>query len=315
MDLSRGITEGISITSILKPRANPRRFTESVDDLISSLQKEGLLQPIIVRPKNGRFELVAGSRRLEACRKLGWRKIQCHILDLTDREAFEVAIAENVARENLDPLEEANSFQEYVSKYGWGSEKDLARIIGKSPAYVSRRLRLLKLKPAELAKLFRRRKNVSLFEELMAVNDDSLRTELIDLSDKLQISSKELRRLRKGAVLKSSADYHIQHFDEETLEEREYRSIKLAIQKTVVALRLALYRLDEVIENVGADRWILAEVLMQQRLVLHSQIDAVMNLTKRMKKLSIVSIAESNSRPIRQTKRGRLLESSPLSVR
>jgi ParB family chromosome partitioning protein len=91
-----------------------------------------LLQPIIVRPKDDHFQIIAGNRRYEACKRLGLKKILCHIVELDDKEAFEVSIAENVQRKNLTPIDEAKTFQSYASKFGWGGMSDLARKIGKS---------------------------------------------------------------------------------------------------------------------------------------------------------------------------------------
>jgi ParB family transcriptional regulator, chromosome partitioning protein len=106
-------------------------------ELINSIHEKGLLQPIIVRPKGDRFEVVAGNRRLEACRKLKHRKIKAMILEIDDKTAYEIAITENVQRRTLDPLEEAPAFKKYCDEYGWGSQSELARKIGKSQEFVS----------------------------------------------------------------------------------------------------------------------------------------------------------------------------------
>ena len=81
--------------------------------MISILEK-GLLQPIIVRMINDNinYEIVAGYRRYSACKKLGWKKIPCQIVDLTDMEAFEILIVENVQRKTLNPIDEAKAFKE-----------------------------------------------------------------------------------------------------------------------------------------------------------------------------------------------------------
>jgi ParB family transcriptional regulator, chromosome partitioning protein len=76
---------------------------------------------------------------------LGWRKIICHILEIGDKDAFEISLIENIHRKSLDPLEEAEAFKEYVISFGWGGISDLAAKIGKSISYVDRRIRLLRL--------------------------------------------------------------------------------------------------------------------------------------------------------------------------
>jgi ParB family transcriptional regulator, chromosome partitioning protein len=243
--------------------------------------QQGLLQPILVRSTGESFELVAGSRRLAACRQLGWRKIPAQIVELSDQEAFEIALTENIARKSMDPVEEALAFRDYIKKFGWGSEADLARKLGKSPSYVSRRLKLLTLPEKYLDEILRRRNNPSLAQEILSVDDNFLKQELLALSSEIGLSSKEVRRINQQS--RSEKEQFNWLKSDISAEDRKARVTKRAVQRAVVALRLAMHRLDEVIETVGDDDWILKEILMQQRQALHSQIDLVCNLTKRIK--------------------------------
>src|SRR5215210_3346602 len=88
-------------------------------DLESSIIEHGLLQPIIIRTVDNYFEVVSGNRRYVACKRLGWRKITCHVAELDDKTAFEVLLTENIQRKTLDPLEEAKAFKLYVHEYGF----------------------------------------------------------------------------------------------------------------------------------------------------------------------------------------------------
>jgi ParB family chromosome partitioning protein len=279
LETARSVSEEISIGSISKPSFKVRGDPGNVRRLAASILREGLLEPIIVRPKDGSFELVAGARRLAACRLLGWRKINCQIIELDDQEALEAAIAENVARKTLDPLEEARSFEEYTKRYGWGSQAALAEKIGKSPYYVSRRLRLLKLPETELKELLRRRNNPSMVAELLAIEDDELRDQMIELSTNSLVSSKDLRRMRKIVETPRS-----EWLDTDSASDLKNRRVKNAIQKSVVALRIALHRMDNILDNLGGEDWILREILIQQRQALHSQIDLFINLMKKVEK-------------------------------
>ena len=101
-------------------------------ELTSSIRQQGLLEPIVVRPLDDGFEVVAGNRRLDACKKAGMRKISCNILYLSDKEAYEVSLIENVQHKTLDAIEEAEAFKSYVEEYGYGGESELASRIGKS---------------------------------------------------------------------------------------------------------------------------------------------------------------------------------------
>jgi len=97
------------------------------------------------------FEIVAGHRRYHACRSLRWRFIACKIREMSDKQAFEIQLTENIQRKTMDPIEEAEACRKYVIDFGCGGVCDLAKKIGKSEEYVSHRIHLLKL-PDEIKK-------------------------------------------------------------------------------------------------------------------------------------------------------------------
>src|ERR671919_1980888 len=145
------------------------RFQRTSDEdncLISSIKDHGLLQPILIRPFEQGFEIVAGHRRFQACRSLRWRFIPCKIRDLTDKEAFEIQLTENMQRKSMDPVEEAEAFRRYVVDFGWGGVTELASKIGKSEEYVSHRIQLLKLPTDIKEQIIRSNINVSQALEL-----------------------------------------------------------------------------------------------------------------------------------------------------
>ena len=76
--------------------------------------------------EDGEYEIVAGTRRYNACKMLGWRKILSHVVELDDKDAFEVSLIENIHSKNLNSIEEARAFQDYVTNYGWGGISELA---------------------------------------------------------------------------------------------------------------------------------------------------------------------------------------------
>lgn len=98
------------------------------------------MEPLVVRPVEGWFEVVAGHRRLEACRLLNMRRVPCHIVSMDDKQAYETSLVENMQRQNLNALEEAVAFRRYVEEFGYGGISELARRIGKSQSYVIRRV-------------------------------------------------------------------------------------------------------------------------------------------------------------------------------
>jgi ParB family transcriptional regulator, chromosome partitioning protein len=141
-----GSLEDLNISDITLPTNQLRRNMNNLEELAESIRKIGLLQPIIVRSNNSEnFEIVAGNRRFSACKKLGLRKIPCHIVELDDKSAFEVSVIENVQRRTLNPIDEGLAFKKYVNEFGWGSVSELSQKLSKSKSYVCKRIKLTQL--------------------------------------------------------------------------------------------------------------------------------------------------------------------------
>jgi len=130
----------------LRPSPNqPRRaFNEdAIGELAASIKARGLLQPILARPLGeGLYEIVAGERRWRAAQKAGLHDVPVIIRELTDEEAAEIALIENVQRVDLNPVEEARAYQRLSEVYG-RSQEEIARVVGKSRSHVANTLRLL----------------------------------------------------------------------------------------------------------------------------------------------------------------------------
>jgi ParB family chromosome partitioning protein len=131
---------------------NPRRiFAEAeLDELSASIRERGIIQPILVRSERGttdRYEIVAGERRWRAAQRAGLHDVPIVLLEVSDREALELAIIENVQRADLNALEEAAGYQALMDEFSH-SQDDVAKIVGKSRSHVANTLRLLKLSDA-----------------------------------------------------------------------------------------------------------------------------------------------------------------------
>ncbi|RAI40654.1 ParB/RepB/Spo0J family partition protein, partial [Rhodoplanes roseus] len=128
---------------------NPRRtFAEAeLAELADSIRARGLIQPIVVRPVKGAadaYEIIAGERRWRASQRAALHEVPVVVLDVTDSEALELAIIENVQRADLDALEEAAGYQALLDSFGYAQD-DVAKTVGKSRSHVANTLRLLKL--------------------------------------------------------------------------------------------------------------------------------------------------------------------------
>jgi len=132
--------------------ANPRNPRKScseigIDELTESVRARGIVQPLLVRPVPGRpnaYEIIAGERRWRAAQKAGLHEVPVVVREVTDQEALELAIIENVQRADLNPIEEALGYDQLVAEFSY-SQSELAKVIGKSRSHVANTMRLLKL--------------------------------------------------------------------------------------------------------------------------------------------------------------------------
>jgi len=144
-------TSGLSVQRVPLDRVRPCPFQprkefprETLQELADSIREQGIIQPLLVRAKADHFELIAGERRWRAAQLLALKEVPVIVRQADDREVLELALIENLQRENLNPLEEAQGYAELVEKFQLRQE-DVALKVGKSRALVANALRLLKL--------------------------------------------------------------------------------------------------------------------------------------------------------------------------
>ena len=143
-------SEKIQMVNIemLKPgRFQPRRVfnEEALTDLVKSIQKKGVLQPLLVRPYSmGGYEIIAGERRYRASQTAGLKQIPVIIKDFNDKDTLEVALIENLQREDLNPLEEAEAYIRLLKDFQY-TQESLAEVLGKSRSYIANMMRLVEL--------------------------------------------------------------------------------------------------------------------------------------------------------------------------
>jgi ParB family chromosome partitioning protein len=138
------------IEEIRPNRSQPRKTfaNEKLEELAASIREKGIIQPLVVRRKTDHYELIAGERRWRAAQKAGLREVPVVILDVSDGAALELALIENIQREDLNAVEEAEAYQALLDNFGL-SQEELARRVSKERSTVANSLRLLKL-PAEI---------------------------------------------------------------------------------------------------------------------------------------------------------------------
>jgi ParB family transcriptional regulator, chromosome partitioning protein len=136
----------VEVDRIVPSAFQPRRsFDEiKIDELASSIRNQGIIQPLVVRPKGDQFELIAGERRWRAAMKAGLRKVPIVVRTATDHEALQLALIENLQREDLNPIEEANGYRRLQEEFHW-SHEEMAEKVGKSRPAIANAMRLLAL--------------------------------------------------------------------------------------------------------------------------------------------------------------------------
>jgi ParB family chromosome partitioning protein len=140
-------TRKIAVEKLTPGKFQPRRIfsDEALDQLAESISVHGILQPILVRPlSSGMFEIIAGERRWRAAQKAQQHEVPIVVQQMTDKEAMEIALIENLQREDLSPLEESEGYQRLMDEFGHSHEQ-LSQQLGKSRSHVTNMLRLLKL--------------------------------------------------------------------------------------------------------------------------------------------------------------------------
>src|SRR5918995_2951203 len=148
-----GALRELPISSVLPNPLQPRTQINEAElvELTASIEASGLLQPVIVRPRNGKYELIAGERRWRAVQRLGWPKIPAVVKDVDDQTLLTLALIENLQRDDLTPIDEAAGYQRLSEEFEL-AQAEIARLVGRGKSTISNLLRLLKL-PDEVKNL------------------------------------------------------------------------------------------------------------------------------------------------------------------
>ncbi len=192
-------TNTLPISEITPNKDQPRKtFDEAaLDELAESIKQHGVLQPLLVRPlPNGGYQLVAGERRWRASRRAGLREVPVVVKELTDTETMEIAIIENLQREDLNPIEEAEGLQALIDKCGF-TQEEVASSVGKSRPAIANSLRLLRL-PEAVRELTRDGKiSAGHARALISLDNDALIIEAAENVIKNKLTVRDVERLAK----------------------------------------------------------------------------------------------------------------------
>jgi len=246
--------------SEIEPNKNqPRQsFDEaSITSLAESIREHGLIQPILVRPiETGGYQIVAGERRWRACRMLGMSEVPVLIRELSDFETAQLALIENVQRENLNPIEEATAYRTLMENFRM-TQETLSKAVGKSRSVIANAVRLLNLPEIVQEMLKNGDISVGQAKALASIVDEKLLVELAEKASKGQVTVRGIEKIssdidKKEEEAEKSEDKQIKNYFTEmqlSLNERLGRKVKISGKNTGKgSITIDFYDRDDLIE-------------------------------------------------------------------
>lgn len=233
-------------------RQQPRKAfaEEAIAALADSIRQYGMLQPILVRPYQGTYQIVAGERRWRAARMLGLDEVPVIIKEISDGEAMEIALIENLQRENLTPMEEANGYRQLIEQYGMTQEA-VAKTVGRSRSAVANALRLLQL-PEEIQMLLESGAiSAGHGKALLAIANPEKQLEAAKRAANGTLTVRAIEKMAVSPDVEPPADPADQKIDsyfkemELSLQERMGRRVSVQYGKKKGALVLEFYDKDD----------------------------------------------------------------------
>lgn len=197
----------VEIDSLVAREDQPRKKfdDDSLNDLSESIKADGVIQPIVVRKVNNKYEIIAGERRFRASKLAGLDKVPVIVKNVDDRKARELALVENIQREDLNPIEEAISMKTLMEEYSL-TQVELSEIVGKSRSYVANNLRLLTLEDYIKEHLINGNLTSSQGRTLLSLENEQERKKYVD---KLLSKEVNIRDIEKKAKSKKKKEEDI----------------------------------------------------------------------------------------------------------
>ncbi len=254
----------LSINEIIPNKDQPRKtFDEgALQELADSISQHGVLQPLLVRPlANGGYQLVAGERRWRASRMAGLKEVPVVIKELTDIETMEIAIIENLQREDLNPIEEAEGLQALIDRCGF-TQEEVAVSVGKSRPAIANSLRLLKLPPEVRSMTRDGRISAGHARALLAFDGEAMICEVAANIIKNNLTVRDVERLskmaRRPAKSRSASKRRDSFYDEVELSLTEAlgRKVRVYNGRGKGTLEIEFYSADdlkEIANKLGDD--------------------------------------------------------------
>ena len=204
--------------NLFQPRKNFDK--EKMEELKGSIKKHGIIQPIVVRKMANGYEIVVGERRLKAAKEIGLKKIPAIIKTFNNEKSLEIALVENIQREDLNPVEQANAFKRLIDEFNL-TQQELAEATGKSRALVANTIRLLKLNPEIQKNISEGKISFGHAKLLLSIEDEEVQRAVCDRIIANDLSVRDTERLIKNIEKAQKKQFKVKNITIERFPEVE----------------------------------------------------------------------------------------------
>ena len=220
----KGLVVEMDVESLTPNLFQPRKIfdKEKMEELKGSIKKHGIIQPIVVRKMANGYEIVAGERRLKAAKEIGLRKIPAIIKSINNEKSLEIALVENIQREDLNPVEQANAFKRLIDEFKL-TQQELAEATGKSRALVTNTIRLLKLNPEIQKNISEGKISFGHAKLLLSIEDEEVQRAVCDRIIANDLSVRDTERLIKNIEKVQKKQFKVKNITIERFPEVEER--------------------------------------------------------------------------------------------
>lgn len=248
------VIRNIPIDKLTANVHQPRKDFGDLAELADSIKEKGILEPILIRPKNGKFEIVAGERRFRAAQIAGLSEIPCIEHDIADNEALEISIIENIQRKDLNVYEQAFSIKSFADIYGY-THQEIAQKIGKSRVTVTELIRITDLSEEILERCMELKINSKTFlQELVKLESIEQMKEMLDNYSEEPFSRDKIKEKRKAQKEKKPAPESVKTFRFNLTSEDKSVKIKFDIKSQEADKNKIIDILEKLVSDLKEDK-------------------------------------------------------------
>ena len=218
------------VEKLVRNKKQPRKTfeKENLQELANSIKEKGVLQPVIVRPSGTQYEIIAGERRWRASQLAGLKTVPAIVKEVSTQDSLELALIENIQRQDLNPIEEAEAYKQLIDNYNL-TQQDLATKMGKERVTIANNLRLLNL-TSEVRELIRDNQiSIGQAKVLLTVNESDKQNKLAKLVVKQKLTVKKLEKLIKNGL--NGEAPQLNGMDDLNVSEKLAKGLALELQK------------------------------------------------------------------------------------